>query len=135
MPEKGHKSRRTDVERFQAFVDLQAELAEEEDLADILFEHFGDQVAPWHEQPPQVRGEEGDGEGADDEQEEAGGKLGKPVAAIDIGLEEGDWEDNTQMEGFLECPFLVKETIEHQNPTGGVTSWGEFGYSKATWHW
>ena len=44
-------------------------------------------------------------------------KVGKAVAASDIGLNSADWDVSQELAGFLEYPFQVKEIIEKGNGT------------------
>ena len=44
---------------------------------------------------------------------ESGNKLGRMVAASDIGLSYEDWSDIVEMEAFLTLALDVKDRIEH----------------------
>ena len=41
-----------------------------------------------------------------------GSKVGKAVAATELGLSPDDWEQSQELEGFLSYPHDIKETIE-----------------------
>ena len=49
-----------------------------------------------------------------------GSKVGKAVAAADIGLTEDQWDKHLELEGFLSYPFDLKETIEHTSYCTGA---------------
>ena len=41
-----------------------------------------------------------------------GSKVGKPVAASELGLNSLDWEESQELEAFLSYSFDIKDTIE-----------------------
>ena len=43
-----------------------------------------------------------------------GSKVGKAVAAADIGMNPEQWDANLELEAFLSYPYDIKETIEHK---------------------
>ena len=49
-----------------------------------------------------------------------GSKVGQAVAASDIGLAPGDWEESIEMEAFLSYPYDIKETIEKRGHCTGA---------------
>lgn len=51
-----------------------------------------------------------------------GSKVGKAVAAADIGMNDDQWDKNLELEGFLAYPFDIKETIEHKSYCTGAQS-------------
>ena len=56
-----------------------------------------------------------------DESESAGAnKVGRAVAAAELGLSATDWDEGIEMEAFLERPFQTKELIEKGKAGGGM---------------
>jgi hypothetical protein len=55
-----------------------------------------------------------------------GSKVGKAVAATELGLSSEDWEESQEMEGFLSYPYDIKETIEKRPITTGAQSMALF---------
>ena len=53
---------------------------------------------------------------------ESGSKLGRPVPASDIGLSTTDWEENQELEGFLEYAYKMKDVIERCSYLTGAQS-------------
>ena len=53
---------------------------------------------------------------------ESGSKVGKEIAAIEIGLDEPSWDQSIELESFLEYPFKIKESIEFKGYLTGAQS-------------
>ena len=51
---------------------------------------------------------------------EQGSKVGKAVAASEMGLSSDDWEKTMELEAFVDQPFAIKEVIEHGSKAGLV---------------
>ena len=52
---------------------------------------------------------------------EQGSKVGRAVAASEMGLTADDWEKTIELEAFVDQPFMIKETIEHGSKAGLVS--------------
>eukprot|EP00966_Prymnesium_polylepis_P086516 2002415-Prymnesium_polylepis.1 len=52
---------------------------------------------------------------------EQGSKVGRAVAASEMGLAHDDWEKTIELEAFVDQPFIIKETIEHGSKAGVVS--------------
>ncbi|KAK3257242.1 hypothetical protein CYMTET_33664 [Cymbomonas tetramitiformis] len=58
----------------------------------------------------------------EDDTSESGSKVGKAVAAADIGLCASDWEDSIELEAFLQPAFHIKKCVDEKRfMTGGQT--------------
>lgn len=55
-----------------------------EELAELLFNELGEEVPPWHEEAPEVRGENRDGEGRRNGHVVAGASLGVAHCREDV---------------------------------------------------
>lgn len=51
---------------------------------------------------------------------EQGSKVGQAVPASELGLTSQDWDATVEVEGFLDQPFAIKQTIEHGSKAGDV---------------
>jgi hypothetical protein len=49
-----------------------------------------------------------------------GSKAGKPVAAVELGIDPAAWEESAELEAFLSYPYDIKETIEHHGTCTGA---------------
>ena len=49
-------------------------------------------------------------------------RVGKPVAAIQLGLDSAMWDAGMEIEAFLEYPYMVKEAVEHKGYLTGAQS-------------
>ena len=56
----------------------------------------------------------------EDDDDDPGAKMGKPVPATSLGLSSDDWDISLELESFLEYPFAIKESIEHKGYLTGA---------------